>query len=928
MNALSKRVLTRWCAMDLPRAAWCWAAVGLIGLSACGGHPAQAPDPQPPVANPPGVPSARVLMASSFGGGDGLGMLSAFTSDDLSKPTSVHTFAGKPWLSFGYEDDDLGMSFNPVDRKFYGVVPISKLGNPEHVAFVIRFDPTTDKVETVGLVPAVVPATGGGVLQDFRKPGVFTPDGKGLMLVAVQGGRDARSAQEDGRQTGGDGALVHLSLEPNDTRSLQLKLVYEFFSYDNGYNGADSRGIRRVVNAPVSGTDASGKSVIHLVAAGEKWNTSTTPREAREVRARALALTPATPGDWSRPWSLIGNWPAVGTEFVGENSATTQAYFDQATKTFGWVAADPTRAGVFFKKAEDALWTEAVKPPPGECVVPVGVSRMQGRTLLLCSGVDDFHDLAKLKGQPGSAYVPNPGIEQAASIMEYVPATNEFISRNTFSAWELTDTKPLAMTASPATGRLYVNVGKKAGDLFLDNIDFLNGLFSKLGLPALSFPSSSLQAIDASLYYTTTLVTGNETLGRYFIGAPAVGGDNSLVDRWIVTLTRLGGANKVGTILKYDRITGAATAVPLGIAPMGGGAYPVGKPHILDNGRVVGSIAAAEVATRVDRLGLNYPGSYVTGESSLTPTLLSNFDFCKANPSGGVAFCPAKALEYARLANGQIWGTGQQSAGGTSVWQIDPITGKPLPSTVVTYSAGILIGDEQPELAYTRIPEYAPAALGNRLFFIAQRRAEDTPGQRMMCTSSTGAFAPASSSEFDYPGQTLDRGVAGAYERANRPVRGGTAFSVNGKMYMMTMKVSDQDEGRIHEVDLSSCDTDFTPRLKTLVRGLTNIPSTKMLETSDRKLVFGTRDGRLMSFNPTDNSVTPLVNLTLAGGSAEVRGFLAEIGGKVRGFVRDTAADGKKTMRLFSFDLTTKNVTAESAPALLNDPYPGLVVQK
>lgn len=882
------------------------------------------------------VPAAKatVLSFSSYAGADGLGTLQSFNADDLTKASATWAFVGKPWLAVG-GDRDYGLTFNNVDRKFYGVIPASHLSDPDQVAFVVRFDPLTDAFETLGILNATVPSTGGAMLRAFRRPGVFTADGKGMMLVATQGGRDARAAQADGLQGSGDGALVHLNLNPSSAGYLQLTTVYEFFSYDNGVG---TSGLRRLDTTPVLGKDSNGKSVIYLVAAGESWN-----RQGYgyiTVPSRAVAFQPSDSGDWSKPWVVAGNWPSVGTDYWGDNRVGAKSYYDPTTRNFAWAAGDSNfRAGVFGKTLEEATWSLRPDVPAyAECTNPVGVSRFGRRTVLLCSGIDDYHLQRIDQNKPD--YFPDPSQARPATMFEFVPATNEFVARNTFSAWDAANTKPLAVTDSTATGRMYVNVGKRSGDFFLQDLNFTNEALKASGYAPLTFPVSSLQSIDAALYFTTTLVTGNETLGRYFVGEPAVGGDNSLADRWIVTFTRYGGKNGVGTILKYDRITGQATAVDMGIAPTLAGAHPIGKPHVLASGRVIGSLSVGRVLVDTDALGDPWYGGFATGTTDLKPVAWGNEDYCGTLLGQGsfrYKNCPTLALEHVTLANGQVWASGQSKRGGTAIWQIDANTGLPMPSSVVTISAGVRpsvlaevgIVAAAPELDSLRIPAYAPAALGNRMFIIGQRSEDSSPGQRMLCTSSTaiGTTVAWNSVDSDTKAAVLAYN-SGNYENAHTPVRGGTAFTVNNKMYLMTSKIGKfGTEGRIHEVDLSTCDTDYMPKLITLVRGLQNLPSTKMLQTSDGRLVYGTADGRLVEFKPQSNTVTVLANLTIAGGSAEVRGFLAEVDGAIKGFVRDTAADGRRTMRLVSYNLSSGAVTSINANAQVNDVYPGLVVR-
>jgi hypothetical protein len=911
-------------------------------LAACSDSSGTASADSPGSPGSPGSPvtppaKPTVLLASSYAGTDGMGTLQSFKADDLANATGSHNFAGRPWLSSG-GDRDFGLSFNSVDRKFYGVLPATDLRDPDKVAVVVRFDPVTDTVETLGFLSATVPAAGGGPLGNFRRPGVFTADGKGLMLVAIQGGRDARSASADGLQTAGDGALVHLNLDPGSAGYLRLSTVYEFFSFDNGNNGVGAAGLRRVTGTPLLGKDAAGASVIHVVAAGERWQPQGSA--ARTIPARAVAFKPSDAADWSKPWIVTGNWPSVGSDYWGDNRVGSKSYYDPTTRNFAWAAGDFSfRAGVFGKTLEEGTWSlRADLLSNAECSNPVGVSRLGRRTLLLCSGIDDYHLQRIDQNKPD--YVPDPSQAKPATILEFVPATNEFVARNTFSAWDAANTKPLAVTDSTATGRMYVNVGKRSGDIFLQELNTTNDALKAFGYAPLTFPVSSLQSIDAALYFTTTLVTGNETLGRYFVGEPAVGGDSSLADRWIVTFTRHGGKNGVGTILKYDRITGQATAVDMGIAPTLAGAHPIGKPHVLASGRVIGSLSVGKVLVDTDSLGLPVYGGFVTGTADLKPVAWGQLEHCGPSYGGG-AFryrnCPSLALEHVTLANGQVWASTQSPYGGTAIWKVDDATGLPLPSSVITISAGVRPSvaaepgqvSAAPELDSQRIPAYAPAALGNRLFIIAQRSQEEGRGQRMLCTSSTaiGTTVAWNSVDTNTKAALLDY-ATGNYEGAHTPVRGGTAFTVNNKMYLMTSKIGQfGTEGRIHEVDLSTCDTDYTPKLVTLVRGLSHLPATKMLQTSDDRLVYGTVDGRLMAFNPQSNMVTELANLTIAGGSAEVRGFLAEVDGAVRGFVRDTAADGRRTMRLISYNLSSGTVTSLNANAQVNDVYPGLVVR-
>ena len=157
-------------------------------------------------------------------------------------------------------------------------------------------------------------------------------------------------------------------------------------------------------------------------------------------------------------------------------------------------------------------------------------------------------------------------------------------------------------------------------------------------------------------------------------------------------------------------------------------------------------------------------------------------------------------------------------------------------------------------------------------------------------------------------------------------VRGATLHS-NGNLYVATKGTAN----RLLQVDVGTCIS--SPVLTEKVADLNaTLPTTRMLSASDGLLYFGTSDGFLATYDPSDDSVTAQKDLTDSIGLTETRvvGFLSE---PTDGFIMGVAADtivangNPSARRLFKFDIENNTVTFQDVSDLLIDDelYPGVV---
>jgi hypothetical protein len=157
-------------------------------------------------------------------------------------------------------------------------------------------------------------------------------------------------------------------------------------------------------------------------------------------------------------------------------------------------------------------------------------------------------------------------------------------------------------------------------------------------------------------------------------------------------------------------------------------------------------------------------------------------------------------------------------------------------------------------------------------------------------------------------------------------VRGATLHS-NGNIYVATKGTAN----RLLQVDIGTCSS--SPTLTEKVADLSaTLPTTRMLSVSAGLLYFGTSDGFLASYDPSDDSVTAQKDLTDSIGLTETRvvGFLSEpIDGFIMGIVADTfIVDGNPvSRRLFKFDIKNNIVTYKNVSDLVVDDelYSGVV---
>ncbi|NWJ42020.1 MAG: hypothetical protein HXX12_13740 [Geothrix sp.] len=382
-------------------------------------------------------------------------------------------------------------------------------------------------------------------------------------------------------------------------------------------------------------------------------------------------------------------------------------------------------------------------------------------------------------------------------------------------------------------------------------------------------------------------------------------------------------------MIKYDRLTGKATSVPLGATTTG---QPVGQPLQLASGLVLGGTNIRTAA------GLTPTRSY-QGVYTLNPATGATRDyplpFADLVAQGKPQYTTAMRAphSFTQAANGTVWSLvpyylhllfSPSVVLAPGLFALDAASGAPTGEIhFFDYSPGSA-GPAAGALGYLS----PMAAQGNVLVFVTPTTfADAVDGSRVWCVDLATRDAnnhPASGSALLTPG--------GAADEAWWPLFGPTLAKKTGQLYLMTTAIgpttSPTRQVRILKMQVGSPVT-VAPAVTAVltVAGAVDLPGTPLFDASDGNLYYGTATGRLMKFDPVAKAVTMVADLAATPGvTTDCRGFLSEAGGGVlMGIAADQDSTGSlTTRRAFRYILATGASTTTAVEASDRDPFPGI----
>lgn len=422
------------------------------------------------------------------------------------------------------------------------------------------------------------------------------------------------------------------------------------------------------------------------------------------------------------------------------------------------------------------------------------------------------------------------------------------------------------MAPSASTSNVVVQVSSALGTMGAD-----------LKLP--EFKPGRIEWLDPLSLSTTTLVTGNQDIGRVFTGVPAIGGrDNEPInDRYIVFFSVSDAAHGKGALIKYDRLKQTTSHISLG-GPEGEGVQPQGQP--LMNGKDLW-------------VGFNAPLGIVPTSGAaarfVTPKpLFENFYHAIQTP-----------MNFEVTKSGQIWAIGASGTGGSDCEKL----------TLNRY-----------------LPDTGETDLANSVFF------EPPCGSAMPAEVKQSTLTSLNDIlVFVQSGAASLTGLA-CYDPATRDVRAIHAYEQSGVGYVRGPTATSRDElyvatttSKIWKVDVGNCTS--TPSVSEVAAFAGRSATTRLFEASDGKLYFGTSDGTLMRFDPSTRAVEVVRSFAAATGSSDIVGYLSETKGrKLLMVLRDVDATGwPVARRLVSFDPATNIFIQKDVSKLIvhDARYPG-----
>ena len=395
-----------------------------------------------------------------------------------------------------------------------------------------------------------------------------------------------------------------------------------------------------------------------------------------------------------------------------------------------------------------------------------------------------------------------------------------------------------ASISKPSIVRQFTNWGSRTAvgfstsnsvaNLYINNKGELTSLYAeaKVSGVTLSFNASpsQIRSVEKANFADRLLFAGNDNRGYYFLGEPGISNNplDATNDRFVATFSLDGGTLKEGAIVKYDRLDSSVTTTTMGFE---NGGYSYGKALHHSDGNIYGAL-------KLTKAGKLSSGIYQYSPSSGTMTFGASLG--RMTP----------AIKHQASDDGLLYGLGTSVVGfgvghTQTLYAIDP-------QTFATTTLGQF---DSVESIYS---EYVLDISGDGVFFVSSSDIH-CYNKTTQTRNKTASFDPAGSRD---------------------PVRGLTYNSADDSWYLPTMNSAVASQGTIQKIT-NDCSN---PVKSDAATGLTDIPSTKLLKTSTNLMVYGTTNGKLMTFNPTNSAIATLVDFTgdFAGATVSVEGFLTE----------------------------------------------------
>ena len=868
------------------------------------------------------IPAASLLFASATGGPGMLGEITEFPLALTGTASTVHGFAGKPWIENTLAMDGQALVWNGADEKFYGVL---NGGGAWGTGVLVEFDPATDALVLLKTLSGRTYPAKAGLGSDmlpfnkvtgfYRRP-LPTPDGKGLLLLSTDGGVVT------------EGVLVHVNIDPASANYLAETVVYDFFDYEVG-QGSYCKSIRvATVNGQsemVWGKDGSGNDAVFMARVGENyevrpdnppnepgncnpWVFEGTPMD--KIYGRMFALRPTDRADLSKPWTFAlgyddparpGQGPVDPLLHMGRQIFWDSYGSGAYPPAVRWTTSGPGSGGqMYFFKAGDQLGTGFYWEVQYRAYDPGGMLPLDtfGNSIALYSGLHGSVDPLVPDSPPRIfTYTKSEVLSQQAALNGWWTDFKRFRGAN----------------MSLLSRRLFANGG--------DESDCLEGT-----IPCVP---STIEEMDPALGYPQrVLVTANEaTTGQYFFGDPGVGGSvgEPIADRYVVWFgtQRLGYSN---TLNKYDRITGNTTTITFDPVE---GAYPKGKLLDLGNGTALGFVDMTRPTTAAAKYGyVGGPGAGGAGPGFYV------LDLGTGAIQGWIRYTAGSLVRFldfspeaVRLDDGSIL----TAVDYRDLFSIPARDYRIISRLNMTTGVFTTLFEEEEAWNYAPVDAFVPVGRKSAAIYLPFWQSSVTPFSDHLVNATLGCVRADAGT---VNAQSLVFGPASAASgNANRIVYGATYSPANDAMYLATSKVANADLGTIFEIDKGVADANLcraAPVVTALVTGLADVPSTKPLSTRAGALFYGTSNGKLMRIDVAGRAVAPVADLKAAGAAvSQVKGYLAESAdGTVVAVVFDYDSSGTNTARrLVSVEVATGAKTSRDVTTLVDEwePYPGVM---
>ncbi|EMQ2876452.1 hypothetical protein V9N52_001696 [Vibrio navarrensis] len=809
-----------------------------------------------------------MLLIGSDAGESRLGAAYSLSMDDLTNKTTLYQTTGghEPYTDERYYNG--GLVWNPVDQKFWGIVR----SHDPSAGKLLSFDPETDTLTYEATLSEEYISGSRFYASSWETTPVISADGKSMIAVAQNGGRESLATSIPGA---GDGVVVHINLDKTDTTGFgKMTIVYEMYSGGNGGVGE----FRNVLNNPVLGRYPSntGKDALLLLSGGERWaDTSSDPIVYHEKKAQVFILTPTDNSDWSQPWEVATQQDLVDSSTFALNQTSVNAFYDSTatridgsgTGRFVWSVRNIHDGDIFVRSDDAKFLPQIITDTTTECFYNGGLYHIGSEYFQFCSGFD------RTKNDTYYNSVPR---------LLKISASDAPTSVVAFSNWknikgsDFYNLAPVESASDKDSGSLIITAVTLSGS------EFLRG--SLVALKDLAFYPARVEEIKPATGERSVLFEGNADYGQHFVGKPAIGGSNN---QYIMQST-IGEEESIpGYLVKYNRNTGNTTKVRLGAT---GPAYFESQPLVTD----AGVLFSTQVRTQKQGMGfvkMSKDGSAVK-EFSMSPIINRHGDHIYA----GIP------LNFTTLENGEIWSVSKDV--GTQKHDVfvnfDPVT---LAVTSKSYlSDFIMSGSSALNFIDGSKTRFTSTAKGNILVYPSISIIGNKPYVAVNCTPLLGNP------------HAIQSYVLAEYQKSQSGptvVTGPTLYS-DGNLYVATTGGIDT----ILKLDIGDCTS--APVATTVAVDLVafgSLPSTRFLSASDSKLYFGTHDGFLAYFNPGDNSLVKAMDLSDSDPATNSRviGYLSEPeDGYVYGVVADTLISNGNpvTRRVFKYDIATKSLSS------------------